>query len=173
MNIEELNKEYKNKMDKLMEEYKEKIKEIEKKEEPFIKYGQRYFAINDYFDILTTKNFGYKCDEERIKVGNCYPFTGENKKEVYKEVNLIAERRKLQSEMEMFARLNNAEKIDWDNNKENWFIYIDYEDNHIGIDRTYHYRELNATYFSSEQVAQKAYEKFKYRIRELYIDMEK
>ena len=174
MNIEELNKEYKNKMDILMNEYKEKVKELEEtKEEPFIKEKQDYFYIDGCFDIHKSKYYNHKVEIKRIELGNCYPYTDENKKEVYKEVNLIAERRKLQSEMEMFARLNNAEKIDWDNNKENWFIYIDYEDNHIGIDRTYHYRELNATYFSSEQVAQKAYEKFKYRIRELYIDMEK
>ena len=38
MNIEELNKEYKNKMDILMKEYKEKVKELEgTKEKPFIK----------------------------------------------------------------------------------------------------------------------------------------
>ena len=40
MNIEQLNLEYKNKMDALMEEYKEKIKEATKKEEPFIKKGE-------------------------------------------------------------------------------------------------------------------------------------
>ena len=49
MNIIKLNEEYKNKMDALMEEYKEKIKEATKKEEPFIKKGQRYFTINNYF----------------------------------------------------------------------------------------------------------------------------
>ena len=31
MNIEELNKEYKNKMDALMKEYKAKVKEVKKK----------------------------------------------------------------------------------------------------------------------------------------------
>ena len=41
MNIEELNLEYKNKMDILMKEYKEKVKELEEtKEEPFIEKGQ-------------------------------------------------------------------------------------------------------------------------------------
>ena len=173
-NIKELNLEYKNKMDALMEEYKAKVKEVTKKEEPFIKKGQRYFAINDYFNILTTKNFGCKDDEERIKTGNCYPFIDENKEKVQREVNLIAERRKLQSEMEQFARLNNEEEIDWNNNKEKWFIYIDYDDNHVGIDKTYSYRELaNCTYFTSKEITQKALDKFKDRIRVLYIDTEK
>ena len=173
MNIEELNKEYKNKMDKLLEEYEAKVKEVKKKEEPFMEKGQEYFCIDSTGFVCSNIYSNNLIHQRRLNIGNCFPYTEENKEEVEKEVKLIAERRKLQSEMEMFARLNNAEKIDWDNNKENWFIYIDYEDNHIGIDRTYHYRELDATYFSSEQVAQKAYEKFKDRIRELYIDMEK
>lgn len=173
MNIEELNLEYKNKMDKLLEEYKAKVKEVTKKEEPFIKKGQRYFAINNHFNILTTKNYCCEDDKERIQIGNCYPFIEGNKDKVLKEVNLIAERRKLQSEMEMFARQNNTEKIDWSNNKEKWFIYIDYDDNHVGIDKTYNYRELiNGTYFTSKEIAEKALDKFKDRIRELYLDVE-
>ena len=54
MNIEELNLEYKNKMDALMEEYKAKVKEIAEEEEPFIKEGQEYFTIDTCFKI---KNF--------------------------------------------------------------------------------------------------------------------
>ena len=179
MNIEELTEEYKNKLDELQKEYKEKVKELEgtkklEEEKAFIKTGQEYFYIdNYYYEVYKSRNYNCEDDRIRIKIGNYYPFTNKNKEEVLKKVLLIARRKKLQSQIEMFARLNNAEKIDWDNNKENWFIYIDYEDNHIGIDRTYHYRELNATYFSSEQVAQKAYEKFKDRIRELYINVEK
>ena len=96
-----------------------------------------------------------------------------NELEETKEKSLIIERRKLQSQIEMFAKLNNKEKINWDNNQENWFIYIDYDDNHVGIDKTYNYRGLNATYFSSYAVAQKALEKFGDRIKELYIDTEK
>ena len=51
MNIEELNLEYKSKMDALMEEYKTKVKEIAEAEEPFIKEGQRYFVIDDTFEL--------------------------------------------------------------------------------------------------------------------------
>ena len=173
MNIEELNLEYKNKMDALMEEYKAKVKEVTKKEEPFIKKGQKYFAINDCFNILTTKNFDCEDDEERIKVGNCYPFTDENREQVKKEVNLIAERKKLQSQMEMFARQNNEDKIDWNNNKQTkWNIYIDYDDNNIGIDSTCYYRDMNTVDFTSKEIAEKALDKFGDRIKELYIDIE-
>ena len=174
MNIEELNLEYKNKMDALMEEYKAKVKEVTKKEEPFIKKGQRYFAINNYFNILTIKNFGYEDDKEKIQIGNCYPFTDETKEKVYKEVKLIAERKKLQSEMEMFARQNNKEEIDWnDDDQLKWHLYVDCKRNNIITTCTYKIRVLNTVYFTSEKIVQKALDKFGDRIRELYIDMEK
>ena len=173
MNIEELNLEYKNKMDKLMEEYKEKIKEVTKKEEPFIKKGQRYFTINNYFCISKTKNLGYEDDKERIQIGNCYPFTDETKDKVKKEVKLIAERRKLQLQMEQFARLNNEGEIDWNNyNQLKWHLYVDCKRNNIITTCTYKIRVLNTVYFTSEKIAQKALEKFGDRIRKLYMDME-
>ena len=173
MNIEELNKEYKNKMDALMEEYKAKVKEVTKKEEPFIKKGQRYFTINNYFRISTTKNLGYGDDKERIQIGNCYPYTDETKDKVKKEVKLIAERRKLQSEMEMFARQNNEEEIDWNNTEQQkWNIYIDYDDNNIGIDSTCYYKDMNTVDFTSKEIAKKALEKFGDRIKKLYLDAE-
>ena len=173
MNIEELNLEYKNKMDKLMEEYKEKIKEVTKKEEPFIKKGQRYFTIDNYFRISTTKNLGYEDDKERIQIGNCYPYTDETKDKVKKEVKLIAERRKLQSEMEQFARLNNEEEIDWnDDDQLKWCLYIRHNEiiiDYIGVG---YYRGINTTYFSSVGIAKKALEKFGDRIKKLYLDAE-
>ena len=173
MNIEQLNLEYKNKMDALMEEYKARVKEIEKREEPFIKKGQRYFAIDDYFHILTTKNCGYEDDKERIQIGNCYPFTDETKDKVKKEVKLIAERRKLQSEMEMFARQNNTEKIDWSNdNQLKWHLYVDCKRNNIITTCTYKIRILNTVYFTSKEIAEKALDKFGDRIKELYIEEE-
>ena len=173
MNIEELNLEYKNKMDALMEEYKEKAKELEEtKEEPFIKEGQHYFVIDNYFRILTTKNYSCEDDIEKIKIGNCYPFTDETKDEVFKEVSFIAERRKLQSEMEMFARQNNDGEIDWSNSYEKWYLYLDCKKSRIGIDIAYDYRIFNSVYFTSEEVAKQALIKFEDRIRKLYLDVE-
>ena len=177
MELEKLNEEYKNKMDKLMnklmQEYKAKVKEVTKKEEPFIKKGQRYFTINNYFCISKTKNLGYGDDKERIQIGNCYPFTDETKDKVKKEVKLIAERRKLQSEMEMFARQNNEEEIDWNNyNQIKWHLYVDCKRNNIITTCTYIIRVLNTVYFTSKEIAEKALEKFGDRIRKLYIEEE-
>ena len=175
MNIEELTEEYKNKLDELMNEYNNKVKELEEtKEKPFIKKCQSYFYISNYFNIHETINYNYEDDIERRKIGNCYPFTEGNKDKVFEEVKLIAERRKLQSEMEMFARLNNDCDIDWNNyNQLKWHLYVDCKRNNIITTCEYKIRVLNTVYFTSKEIAQKALEKFGDRIKELYIDMEK
>ena len=173
MNIEELNLEYKNKMDKLLEEYKAKVKEVIKKEEPFIEIGQDYYFIDSTVNVCISDWTNHLTDKKRLLCGNMFPFTAENKEEIEKEVNLIAEKRKLQSQMEMFARQNNEGKIDWnDNNQKKWYFYINYIRSEITIAWYAAYRTPNVTYFTSREVAEKALEKFGDRIRELYIDVE-
>ena len=172
MNIEELNLEYKNKMDALMEEYKTKAKELAE-EEPFIREGQGYFTINKLFGI---DEFNYDSDifdRELLESGNMFPFTDENREQVEKEVSLIAERRKLQLEMEMFARQNNEEEIDWNNSEQvKWYLYLIYEENEIREGWTCATRHFNTTYFTSRKVMLKALDKFGDRIRELYLKQE-
>lgn len=169
MELEKLNEEYKNKMDALMEEYKAKVKEATKKEEPFIKKGQRYFAINTEFYLDDYCYNNDDTDKNILECGNMFPFTEENRKEIYKEVNLIAEKRKLQSEMEQFARQNN-DKFDWsNNNQKKWYLYINYARSEIIIAWHTTRKTPNVTYFTSEEIAKKALEKFNNRIRELYL----
>ena len=174
MNIEELTEEYKDKLDKLQEEYIEKINKLqETKEEPFIRKGQKYYYIDGRFHVFKYKYNNDIHDNNFISVGNCYPFTDETNVKVLKEVSLIAERRKLQSEMEMFARLNNEEEIDWNNyNQIKWHLYVDCKRNNIITTCTYIIRVLNTVYFTSEKIVQKALDKFGDRIRELYLDVE-
>lgn len=178
MNIEELNLEYKNKMDALMEEYKTKVKEIAEEEEPFIKEGQGYFAIDRYFGIdkFTYDSDVDVIDRELLNNGNMFPYTEENKEQVEKEVKLIAERRKLQSEMEMFARQNNEEEIDWNNSEQmKWYlctVSTTHKENEIRKGCIWDIKHFNTVYFTSEEIAQKALEKFGDRIRELYINSE-
>ena len=173
MNIEELNKEYKDKMDALMEEYKTKAKEITEAEEPFIKEEQEYFLIGANFELGSYCYTDDLCDKKYLNCGNMFPFTDETREEVKKEVKLIAERRKLQSEMEQFARLNNEEEIDWSNdNQLKWHWYVDCKRNNIITTCTYKIRVLNTVYFTSKEIAQKALDKFGDRIRELYLDVE-
>ena len=171
MNIEELNLEYKNKMDALMEEYKTKVKEIAEEEEAFIKEGQRYFAIDGTFELRSYYYTDDLWDKKFLNCGNIFPYTEENEEEVRKEVNLIAERRKLQSEMEMFARQNNEGEIDWkDRRQDKYYLYIDYTENNIIKGYALCSRHFNTVYFTSKGIAQQALEKFGDRIRELYIN---
>ena len=173
MNIEELNKEYKNKMDKLLEEYEAKVKEVKKKEEPFMEKGQKYFCIDSTGFVCSNIYSNNLIHQRRLNIGNCFPYTEENKEEVEKEVKLIAERRKLQSEMEQFARENNEGEIDWNNyNQIKWYLYVDCKRNNIITTCTYKIRVLNTVYFTSEKIVQKALDKFGDRIKELYIDIE-
>ena len=173
MNIEELNLEYKNKMDALMEEYKEKAKKLVEEEEPFIKKGQGYFIIDKDFKIDRLNYDGDSIDRELLDNGNMFPYTEETEDKIKKEVKLIAERKKLQSQMEMFARLNNDCEIDWnDRGKGKYYLFIDHRRNDIKKAWTFGDRHLNTTYFTSKEVAQKALEKFGDRIRKLYLDVE-
>lgn len=173
MNIEELNKQYKSKMDALMEEYKTKVKEIAEEEEPFIKEGQEYFYIDSVGDVCSDW-YNAPIDPKRLDNGNMFPFTEETEDKVRKEVELIAERRKLQSEMEMFARLNNEGEIDWNNYEQmKWYLCINHSNNNeITVEYNHYFRELNTTYFTSKEIAEKALIKFEDRIRKLYLDVE-
>ena len=157
-----------------MEEYKTKVKEITDEEEPFIKEGQGYFSIGGCFNVGSLYYCGNEdYDNKLLNDGNMFPFTEENKDKVRKEVELIAERRKLQSEMEMFARLNNEEEIDWkDTRQGKYYLYIDYTENNIEIGYALCSRHFNTVYFTSEEIAQKALDKFGDRIRELYLKQE-
>lgn len=177
--FKEVNEDFISNLERENEELKAKIEELEKsinkqedkKEEPFIREGQGYFTINKLFGI---DEFNYDSDifdRELLNNGNMFPYTEENKEQVEKEAKLIAERRKLQSEMEMFARLNNDCEIDWNNSEQmKFYLYIDYEENEIREGLTFGIRHFNTTYFTSEEVLKKALEKFGDRIRELYID---
>lgn len=169
-NLKKENEELKAKIEKLEKSIN---KQEDKKEEPFIKEGQGYFAIDRYFGIdkFTYDSDVDVIDRELLNNGNMFPYTEENKEKVKKEVKLIAKRKKLQSQMEKFARLNNEEGFDWnDGNQQKWYLCIDCSNNEIIVDYICWYRLPNATLFTSEEVAQKALEKFGDRIRELYID---
>ena len=154
-----------------LEELKKEIENEKNKKKPFIEEGQEYYFIDSTGDVRFDFWNNHPVNRQRLDFGNCFPYTEENKEQVEKEVNLIAERRKLQNEMEMFARLNNDYEIDWSNTEQQkWYLCIDYEDNEVDMRYTYYYREPNITYFTSEEVIDKAIEKFGDRLEELYFN---
>ena len=156
--FKEVNEDFISNLERKNEELKAKIEELEKsinkqedkKEEPFIKEGQWYFTINKLFGIdkFTYNSDVDVIDRKLLNNGNMFPYTEENKEQVKKEVKLIAERRKLQSEMEMFARQNNEEEIDWNNSEQmKFYLYTIHKENEIREGWTWDMRHFNTTYF--------------------------
>ena len=177
--FKEVNEDFISNLERENEELKAKIEELEKsinkqedkKEEPFIREGQGYVTINKLFGIYEFNYDSDIFDRELLNNGNMFPYTEENKEQVRKEVKLTAERKKLQSQMEMFARQNNEEEIDWSNSGQmKWYLYIDYAENDIREGLTFGIRHFNTTYFTSQEILKKALEKFKDEIKRLYID---
>lgn len=161
------------------ETLKAKIKELENElkkcklnnKKPFIELNQGYFYIDSTFeprDLLYSED----CFNEELKeYGNMYPYTKENKDEVLEKVKLIAERNKLKSKMEQFAMLNNEIEIDWNDREQwKWYLYVSNDLKSVEIASVATGRHMNTTYFSSKEIAEKALERFKYTIEELYLD---
>ncbi len=153
-----------------LEELKKEIENEKNKKKPFIEEEQGYYFIDSTGDIGFDFWNNHLIDQQRLDFGNCFPYTEENKEQARKEVKLIIERKKLQNQMEQFARQNNN-KIDWDNiDQKKWYLYIRHHNNEITLEYTYHCRELNTTYFTSKEIAEKALEKFKDEIKRLYFN---
>ena len=147
---------------------------FEEYKEPFIREGQKYYFIDGELGIYEVNYHGDTADKKLLSINNMYPFTEENKEEVRKEVELIRDRKKLQAEMEIFARENNTEKIDWnDCKKYKYYLSINYKRKIVDIESRSFIKEVNTIYFSKQEIAEKALEKFGARIKELYIDTEK
>lgn len=135
--------------------------------------GQYYYFINSNFNIgdycFTESSF----DISLLECGNLYPYTDKNEKEVYNKVKLIADKRKLLSKMEQFARDNNEYEIDWyDDNEPKYYLFIEHSSNEIGIDFNYSFERMNTIYFTSCKITEKAKEEFGKEILRLYLPKE-
>ncbi len=139
--------------------------------EPFIKMDQGYFYIDNYLGVNNSIYVNNREDNDRLSIGNVYPYTKDNKEEVHKQVQLEVDRLKLKIDMCVFAKCNNKDEIDWHDKEQNKYcLNIDYNGGIAYIDQCWRFRCMNDVYFSSEEIAEKAFEKFKDRIEKLYID---
>lgn len=145
--------------------------DFEDYKEPFIKMNQEYFYIDSYLGVNNSIYVNNREDNDRLSIGNVYPFTKDNKEEVKRQVQLEVDRLKLRIDMRVFAKCNNKDKIEWYNNEQNKYcLNIDYNGGIVYIDQCWRIRSMNDVYFSSEEIAEKAFVKFKDRIKKLYID---
>lgn len=141
----------------------------EYKKDSFIEDGQCYYYISYKFNVENMIFRGDSFDEELLDYGNIYPYNDENQEKVFSDVKLIADKRKLQSQIEHFARENNDKEINWNDGQEKYFLCIDENSKKVEISFILHTNCLNNVYFSSFEMAQKAKEKFEEEIERLYL----
>lgn len=123
------------------------------------KVGEEYWWMGAGFYGIYVAKYVYKdcnIDNGNIALGNCYKTEADALFEV--------EKRKLLVELQDFADENNDE-IDWDDeDSEKYFIYYDCKDKQLDVGCVWATKEPNI-YFSSENLANKAIEKFGDRIK--------
>lgn len=142
--------------------------EFKECKKPFIKYGCSYMYINEYYDVEFSYYYDDIDDNLRLEVGNIYPFNEDNKSEVYNEVKSIADKRKLQSKIEQFARENN-DKINWEDKSQNkYYIYLDHDGNIVYTSYSAIFENFNSVYFTSLELLNEAIDKFGDEIKRLY-----
>ena len=139
--------------------------------EPFVKMDQGYFYIDNYLGVNNSIYVNNREDNDRLSIGNVYPYTKDNKEEVHKQVQLEVDRLKLRIDMRVFAKCNNNKNLGFeDTNKYKYYITVDHFNNNIKIDEVVWIEYFDHVFFTSYEVAKKALEKFKDRIKKLYID---
>lgn len=175
--IKELQQEYIDKISNITKEYEDKVKELEEKKKELnnIKMGQKFFYISSDGSIYETFYQGIIFDKRLYRIGNCFPFTKENRNEVYKEVESIVKRQLLQADLRRFAKENNTEEIDWNNcNQSKYFININTTTQEMeAFWYNFSQRVGDIVYFTSQEICEKAIEKFGDRIKELYLQGDK
>ena len=74
--------------------------------------NQEYFYIDNCLGVGSSTYVNNREDNDRLSIGNVYPYTKDNKEEVEKQVQLEVDRLKLQIDMRVFAKCNNKDEIE-------------------------------------------------------------
>ena len=151
-----------NKLKQLEEDFNTQVadikKQIEKCDKKFYKptkLGEKYYAILTNGEINTYNFFNDNVDDKIIGFGNYFKTKEEAERKCF-EV-------RLHRNLELFALKNNENEIDWNNTDKNkYYIYYSYDDNCLDVEDIYDYRDFGQVYFTSEEIAEKAIETFKY-----------
>ena len=134
---------------------KKQIEECDKKVFEPIKFGDEYYSISINGNVHAYIFYGSNADKELIDFGNYFKTKEEAKRKCF-EI-------RLHRQLELFALENNENEIDWNNTDKNkYYIYYSYDDNCLDVEDIYDYRDFGQVYFTSEEIAEKAIETFKY-----------
>lgn len=135
----------------------EKLFGMNKSKQIGFENGDVYYYLADDGEVDSDKWDGSELDTNRLARRNAF-CTQEG-------AQFKADKDLLIAEMETFAEENNGE-IDWnDLCQDKYYIYIDYCDNELEIGTDCSIRDTFQIYFSSEEIAQKAINKFGERIK--------
>ena len=134
---------------------KKQIEECDKKVFKPNKFGEKYYTISTKGKIGSYSFCNDDFDKEIIDFGNYFKTQEEAERKRF-EI-------RLHRQLELFALENNENEIDWNNTDKNkYYIYYSYDDNCLDVADSYDYRDFGQVYFTSEEIAEKAIETFKY-----------
>ena len=134
---------------------KKQIEECDKKVFKPNKLGEKYYSISTNGEIDQYYFYNDNVNKEIIDFGNYFKTQEEAERKRF-EI-------RLHRQLELFALENNENEIDWNNTDKNkYYIYYNYDDNCLDVEDIYDYRDFGQVYFTSEEIAEKAIETFKY-----------
>ena len=151
-----------NKLKQLEKDFNTKVADIKKQIEECdnkvfkpIKLGEKYYSISTNGEIDQYYFYNDNVNKEIIDFGNYFKTQEEAERKCF-EI-------RLHRQLELFALENNENEIDWNNTDKNkYYIYYSYDDNCLDVEDIYDYRDFGQVYFTSEEIAEKAIETFKY-----------
>lgn len=83
------------------------------------KDGEKYWYIDDKFELHNAKFTNSLYDDNKIETYNCF----QTKEEAEQEAEKILIRRQLE---DIAKRLNKGEKFDWKRNQSKWYLFWDW-----------------------------------------------
>ena len=123
--------------------------------------GQDYYYITSHSQICETTDIEFAVDNIRYTNANYFP--DEQTAEKFNKIQT------LQRKLLRFSLENGGDKIDWeDSDMKKWYIQQDYYNVSIIADGCYNTHLPNEVYFISQEICEKAIEKFRDEITEVY-----
>lgn len=137
------------------------FEEIEEMKNPYkqVEHGEKYHSVFGFY-LNSNTDLNHEIDNKLFLTANYF-----NNKEY---ARYIAFKETLMRKMDRFAWDHNVKVIDWhDSRSEKYYIQFSNKHNELEIVWTYSY-QANNIYFTSEEIAEKALEKFKDDLIKLY-----
>lgn len=137
------------------------FEEIKETKNPYerVRFGERYYFVDGRGGVDYIKDLNDHIDNKQF---NCLDYFNNKNYSEY-----IAFKESLMRRMDRFAWENNARVIDWDKNVTNYCIIFDNHNKDVEIMVAYALQS-NDIYFTSQEIAEMALEKFKDDLIKLY-----